>query len=225
VRTIVRFAAIPAMAALAACGGDQGDTTSSLPDDLKKDLAAASASGLELASTARGYQPTRFVSAIESPTNAAPERRAVAKRRVPKPPTNVEPQQETTPDPVPEPTVEVAETPAPTPVEAPAPALDPAPVVTRPTPVQASYPSSSGNGESDVGRGGSGSIPGEVIGGIIGVVIRGGSGGIDHCEPRGGRRPNGGVAYPGTGGPLIGMGGIGTSGPNRPRMGRPTFPR
>ena len=101
------------------------------------------------------------------------------------------------PDPAPENKVNVAE---PTPsTEAPAPTVDTptnVAVTPRPTPV-GSAPASTDVGSGGVGggsRGGGLGGIGEAIGTIIGVaVIRGGGGGIDHCDPRTEGRGRGGT--------------------------------
>jgi len=64
-----------------------------------------------------------------------------------------------------------------------------------------SHPATTDAGTGGVGggsRGGGLGGIGEAIGTVIGVVIiRGGAGGVDHCDPRTDRHPrNGPVAYP-----------------------------
>lgn len=190
---------IPVALLVAACGRGDRQASSALSDDLKRDLAAASASGVELASASHVYQPTRFVSAIEQPGGAAPARRATVKRPVPHRTAAPAAPEVTTPDPAPEPEVvapqQVAVTPEQTPTEAPAP--EATVIAPRPTPMPASYPGAVDRGT----RGSAGGIgTGDVMGGIIGVIIRGGNGGIDHCDPRtdGRARRGGGVFYPGS---------------------------
>jgi hypothetical protein len=57
---------------------------------------------------------------------------------------------------------------------------------------------------------------------VIGVVIiRGGTGGVDHCDPRTDRPRNGGIGLPDTRGMPGGRGQI----PNDRFPRRPTFPR
>lgn len=225
---LVKFSVLPVAAFALACGrGTSNDQAAALTDDLKQDLQAASASSVELASTARDYQPTRFVSAIESPKASAPVRRRIKPRPVAKPKAANEPEIARAPDPAPENKVEVAE-PEPS-VETPAPAIDTptqVAVTPRPTPVgSAPAPTDAGSGGVGGGSrgGGLGGI-GEAIGTVIGVVIiRGGAGGVDHCDPRPGRRPpNGPVAFPDPRIPTRAGGGIV---PNNRFPGRPTFPR
>ena len=175
-----------------------------MSDDLKKDLDMASTSdGLALApSAAKGSQ---VVSAIERTTPPAPRQIAQSQRVVkhkpaPKaPPAPVVAQRADVSDQVETQPVAVAQTPTePEPTQSP-----------RPRPVE--MPSGDGSGVS-VGRGGGSSV-GSVLGGIIGVVLRGGIViGDDACDPRtDGRRRNpgsinnrfpvgvGGPTFPGSG--------------------------
>src|SRR5689334_20197758 len=71
VHKLVKISVLPVAAIAVACGRGKSNDQAQLNADLKRDLQAASASGVELASTARDYQPTRFVSAIESPKSSA----------------------------------------------------------------------------------------------------------------------------------------------------------
>jgi hypothetical protein len=163
---------------IAACSS-KSDTMS---DELKKDLDVASSNdGLALASS--GGQSQQVVSAIEqappAPKKIAASQRAVRHRQAESgtpapvevaagtPTTETEPQSE-----------EIA----------PVATNNDAPVAPRPTPQNTQMPG--GNGE---GRGGSGvGSSGIGIGiEIMGVVLRGGGVGEDHCEPpgRATRRP------------------------------------
>ena len=94
-----------------------------------------------------------------------------------------------------------------------------APISPRPQPVAVSYPSAPSSEGRD-GRVGSGSSTGAVIGTIFGVVLRGGSAGVDHCDPRtdgrrGGTRTsvNRRIPFP-TGASGLGRVAIGRSGGN-----------
>lgn len=224
---LVRFSVLPVAALAVACGRGKSNDKAALNADLKRDLEAASASGVELASTSRDYQPTRFVSAIESPTTSAPVRRRNVKRPVARPAAAANDEVAKAPDPAPENKVAVAE-PEPS-TETPAPAIDTptnVAVTPRPTPV-GSAPAPADAGAGGVGggsRGGGLGGIGEAIGTIIGVVvIRGGAGGVDHCDPRTDRRPtNGPIALPDPRVPTRGGGGIII---NNPLPRRPTFPR
>jgi hypothetical protein len=176
---------------VAACGRGEPEQAAS-NSDLQRDLEAASSpSGLQLASQAQGYQRARFVSEIEQTNQTAPAPKAAAPRRVRsqhhqqtvKPEETELVAEETAtvaeaPEPEPQPTTEettVAEAPS-VPIVAPRPA---------PAPVANTGGMVSGRGEGSV------AIP-EGIGGVIGVVIRGGGVGDDHCVPRG-RRGRGGI--------------------------------
>ena len=224
---LVKMSVLPVAAIAVACGRGKSSDQSTLNADLKRDLQAASASGVELASTAREYQPTRFVSAIESPKSSAPVRRRNVRRPVARPAAASDNEVAKSPDPAPENKVTVAEAEPAT--ETPAPAIDtPTQVAVspRPTPV-GSAPASTDVGSGGAGggsRGGGLGGIGEAIGTVIGVVIiRGGAGGVDHCDPRTDRRPtNGPVAYPDPRVPTRAGGGIII---NNPMPRRPTFPR
>lgn len=222
---LVKLSVLPVAAFAVACGRGKSPEQTALTADLKRDLEAASSSGVELASTARDYQPTRFVSSIESPRSSAPVRRRNVRRPVATHSAAPEQQTAKTPDPAPENKVEIAEIEQST--EAPAPAIDTptnVAVSPRPTPVGAAPATQdAGSGGSGGGSrgGGLGGI-GEAIGTVIGVVVvRGGAGGIDHCDPRTDRRPrNGPVSLPDPRFPARG----GTTVDN-PFPRRPTFPR
>lgn len=224
--TFVRLSVLSLAALAIACGGRRDETASTVADDLRKDLDAATAASVELASTARDFRPTRFVSAIESPRAAEPVRRSPVKRRVARPAAvAAQPEEAKSPDPAPQNDVAVAE-PEPAP-EAPAPAIDTptdVAVAPRPTPVGTSLPAGDGDGAANGGgsRGGGIGDIGEAIGTVIGVVIiRGGAAGVDRCErhPRG---PRNGPVYgvPDFGGYGGGRGAI----PNQIPIS-PTFPR
>lgn len=221
-RNFVKASVLPVAALALACGrGTSNEQAATLPDDLRKDLQAASASSVELASTARDYKPTRFVSAIESPATSTPVRRRSRPRPVAKPAAANQPEVAKAPDPAPENKIEVAE---PTPsVESPSPVIDTptdVAVTPRPTPV-GTAPTTTDTGRTARG-GGLGGL-GEAIGTVIGVVIiRGGAGGIDHCDPRTDRRPtNGPIMIPNTRIPRRPGGSI----PNYPYPSPGTFPR
>lgn len=171
-RTNSKFVLISAAGLIvAACSGQK----KTMSDDLKKDLDMASTSdGLALApSAAKGSQ---VVSAIERTTPPAPRQIAQSQRVVkhkPAPkaqPAPVETQRASVSDQVETQPVAVAQTPA-----EPEPSQSP-----RPHPIET--PSGSG---VQVGRGGGSSV-GSVLGGILGVVLRGGIvvGDGDACDPR-----------------------------------------
>jgi outer membrane biosynthesis protein TonB len=172
-----------------ACGTRQ-EQSATIDADLQKDLAAAGApdSGLALANA--DYKPMRFVSQVEQVTPGVPSRKlaqAPEPARAPKPRPKAK--RAPAPAPTPEPQV-VAEADAPEPAPAvqqtasDAPAPEPTVIVQQPSPEPSHAPVGSGS-EGSVGRGGNGGGWGGIIGGIIGsVVIRGGMGGVDHCDPR-----------------------------------------
>ena len=223
-RTDVKVAALSLAVVLGACDKRQEQATG-LSEDLKRDLAVASAAA-ELAPAPRAYERTRFVSDVEMARAKAPAPRAVASKRRTPPVRR--------PEPVSKPAEEVVE--EPTVASNDAPALEPAPVAvateTAPEPIvivqqptaetaPAPIPVSSGPaddgrsvGEGGIGERRPGGGVGGLLGGIIGaVVIRGGHGGVDKCDPRtDGRRGRGGVIARR---PDFGM-------PSP--VGRPTFP-
>ncbi|HEX6048650.1 MAG TPA: hypothetical protein VFZ21_05260 [Gemmatimonadaceae bacterium] len=223
---LVKVSVLPVAALALACGRSTSDEAPVLADDLKRDLQAAASASVELAAGARDYQLTRVVSAIESPRSSAPVKRRTVRKPVAQPVAANEPEIAKAPDPAPENAIDVAE---PQPAEeVPTPAIDTptnVAVSPRPTPVgtaPATTDAGSGSVGGGSGGGGLGGV-GEAIGTIIGVVIvRGGAGGIDHCDPRRDRRPNGGPIampnprYPGPRGTDIIA--------NNPIPHRPTFP-
>lgn len=196
-RTDFKVASLTLALALSACSRRE-EPTATLPDDLKRDLAVASSASGDLATAPQSYQRMRFVSDVELPKKTEPAHRpSVAKRPI-RPTVRRSPKAE---QPLPEPAREpeataVAVAPAPVPA-AEAPIPEPVVIAQRPTPdytpstIPASLPSDGGIGERRRG-GGVGGLGG-ILGGIIGgVVIRGGHGGVDKCDPRTdgrGRRP------------------------------------
>lgn len=181
---------------LAACEGGSG--SGALSDDLKKDLAASAAPPIELANAGGAYQPMRFVSELEQSNGAAPVQRARAPRRVAARRASVErPEERESPAPEPPQEVQVAEVPAQV-QQAPAPEPDVPRVPTvapRPSALPVDVPSAPASGGfGREGSGASGGIgvgrgDGVGIGDVIGVVIRGGGVGPDHCPPRRRGRP------------------------------------
>ena len=172
-RTNGKFVLISAAGLIvAACSGQK----KTMSDDLKKDLDLASTSdGLALApSAAKGSQ---VVSAIERTTPPAPRQIAQSQRVVkhkPAPraqPAPVETQRASVSDQVETQPVAVAQTAA-----EPEPSQSP-----RPHPIE----TPSGGSGVQVGRGGGSSV-GSVLGGILGVVLRGSIviGDGDACDPR-----------------------------------------
>jgi hypothetical protein len=167
---------------LGACSGRQ-QQTAELPDDLKKDLAAASAAGNDLAIAPPSRRSVRFVSDIEQWKGGAPVKRAKASHHTVRPTVHRAPAQ---PMMEAEPSVSVASaSSAPAPITV-APAPEPASVIAAtPSPEPSSAPVGSGSDGRTGDRGQGGGIGG-LLGGIIGtVVLRGGHGGIDKCDTRG----------------------------------------
>lgn len=172
-----------------ACGTKQ-EQSATIDAGLQQDLAVAGAADSGLALASADYKPMRFVSAVEQVPPAVPSKRvsqAPEPARAPKPRPKA--RRAPAPAPTPEPQV-VAEADAPEPAPAvqqtasEEPAPEPTVIVQQPSPEPSPAPVGSGS-EGNVGRGGSGGGWGGIIGGIIGsVVIRGGMGGVDHCDPR-----------------------------------------
>ena len=224
-RTDVKVAAISFAVVLGACNTRQEQATG-LSDDLKRDLAAAAAPG-DLATAPSAYQRTRFVSDVEMNRAKKPAPKLVATRRKTTPVRRPEAVSKPAADAVAEPNVASNEerAPAAAPVSAPE-SINTDPVVIAQQPSEPSAPApapTAGRGDDgrSVGHGGSGDRSaggglGGILGGIIGaVVIRGGHGGVDKCDPRSDGRRRGGV-----------FGGV-LDRPDFPMpvpTGRPTFP-
>ncbi len=165
-RYVVSLAAV---LAVAACSGKK----SAMNDDLRKDLElAGTGDAITLAGTAS--QKQQVVSAIERTTPPAPRHVAQSQRVA-----RHKPAPKLPPEPVEAQKADVSEEVVQQPVEiAPAP-VDPAPIATpRPHPVATQ------TGSGDNRGSGGGSNIGSILGGVISVVLRGGSGGIDDCDPR-----------------------------------------
>jgi hypothetical protein len=223
-RTDVKVAAISFAVVLGACNTRQEQATG-LSDDLKRDLAAAAAPG-DLATAPSAYQRTRFVSDVEMNRARKPAPKVVASKRTSTPVRRPEADSKPAADVVADPSVAAnTETaPAPAPVAAPE-AINTDPVVAAQQPSEPSAPApapTAGRGDDgrSVGQGGIGDRSaggglGGILGGIIGaVVIRGGHGGIDKCDPRTDGRRRGGM------GGMMDRPDFGMPVP----MGRPTFP-
>jgi hypothetical protein len=181
---------------LGACSRRE-EPTATLSDDLKRDLAAASAPG-DLAVAPQSYQRMRFVSDAERTRAAQPAKRPKVTRNPIRPTVRRAPKAETVAD-VSTAKEAVAEAPAqPAPAEpVSAPLPEPMVIAQRPTPDPVYVPSRGSPGDGGMGErgrnGGIGGIGG-ILGGIFtGVVIRGGHGGVDKCDPRTDGRGRGGV--------------------------------
>ena len=77
-RKHVKVATLSLAVFAGACGTSK-EKTAALPDDLQKDLAAASAPASELATAPKHFEPTRFVSEMER--TAAPGHGSRRQRR------------------------------------------------------------------------------------------------------------------------------------------------
>ncbi len=201
-RTITKLTVLPVVFVAAACA--RGKSSNDVSGDMKRDLELASAPSLELASSATQHERTDVVSAIEMPETA--KRKPVAVHRP-------SPKREVVATPRPAPNVAIA--PAPDPAPAPEHvAVEPAQPVGQPTvlpkPERAPLPGPGPN------------VDGVSIGDVIGVIIRGGIGDDDHCDPRPRRRP-GGFGGLGGGFPVVRTPGGTPIG--RVPIGRGTFPR
>jgi len=210
------------VAGLMGCGGS--GEPAAMTADLERDL--------DLATNARRPQ-TAVVSALEGGPRRAPsgtergQRDAVpVPRRQPRPAPEAEVQEAAA-------TTEVEEAPAPavavtaTVEPTPAPVPEPAPQAPEPVSGPILHGPSDGTGDAtgtgEVGRGGGGRRGGG-FGTLIGVIIRGGSAGVDNCEEHD-RRRNG--RRRGMGGGIITAGPGGWGGPIGANGGTPrtTFPR
>lgn len=177
------------VSAAAACGG-RGDA-GPLAEDLRRDLEAASAK-LDLANQSDA-RPMLVVSELEQGKTAAPVERVRQPRRVAAQTAGTQPEQTTSPSPEPQQELQVAtvtseapQAPQPTPDVPTVPMVAP-----RPASLPVDVPNVGGRGNGSVGVG-TGDYGGGIgIGDVIGVVIRGGGVGPDHCPPprRRGRGP------------------------------------
>jgi hypothetical protein len=179
---------------LAACGKSRAPANRAMSDDLKRDLQLATTSGLDLASQQKGAS----FPLTEIPQSSAPAPTpALRKGAGPKAVKSKHPTVKATPEAsvvanAEEPETEVMEkAPSTTTEQTPDPS---APAVPRPSPT----PTNPNGGEGAHGHGGGGPNPGagdgggSILGGIFGVILRGGIGDGDHCDPRTdgrGRRP------------------------------------
>ena len=174
-RTILALAAV---AATVACSGsDRGG----MADDLKRDLEASSSS-LELAGQGRNAS-MQVVSELEQGKVSEPVERARAPRPVAANTTGLKPEDKTTTAPEPQNEVQVSQVSEAPQAPAPAPDAPTVPMVApRPASLPVDVPSEGVRGQGDRGVGTEGT--GIGIGDVIGVVIRGGGVGPDHCPPR-----------------------------------------
>jgi hypothetical protein len=190
-RTHTKLAALSLALSLGACSKPR-EQTAVLSDDLKRDLAEASTSATSgLTTTPQSYQRMRFVSSIEQSHATVRVKRPKPSRHPVQLTSSRHPLGEevaqakadampsmATESPAPEATTEAAPA-APTVVVAPRPSPEPTTTTDGSTP----------DGHVGGGNSGGGGLGG-LLGGIIGaVVIRGGHGGVDKCDPRTEGRP------------------------------------
>lgn len=178
---------------VAACGKNSAPANRAMSDDLKRDLQLATSSGLDLASQQRAAS----FPLTEIPQSSAPSPTPALKKGAgPKAVRSKHPTVKASPEPTvvanaEEPQTEVMQK-DPSPTTEPTPEPD-APAVPRPSPM----PTNPNGGVGAHGHGGGGSNPGagdgagSVIGTIFGVILRGGIGDGDHCDPRSGGRRGG----------------------------------
>jgi hypothetical protein len=207
-RTDLKVATFSVAVLLVACGTEKKQTAT-LSDDLQKDLAVAAAPAPGLATAPTSYEKMQVVSAVERSRAAAPAKRHVATKKRTPPVKRPEPVSQPAEEVVEEQTVATSEV-----APAAAPAPEPEVIAQQPAPEPSEDPAPApvgrGGNEGDVGIGSgrSGGGLGGILGGIIGaVVIRGGIGGVDKCDPRTDgrrRRGRGGIigGYPISGMPL-----------------------
>lgn len=197
-------ATLAATLVLAGCGSNGRSTAEGMTADLERDL--------QLASAVRPAR-TQAVSAVELEANGAPSGNSRGQRATVRRPRRapVESPSVTTEE-VAAPAV-AAEEPAPilsptmtesAPAPAPAPVIEPIATNEGHGPYIGTSAGTYGTDDGDRGRGDNGRGRG-------GVIIRGGSAGDDHCEPRGprgARRPNIGMGGGGIGGNIGNVGTI-----------------
>jgi len=208
-RKHVKVATLSLAVFAGACGISK-EKSATLPEDLQKDLATATAPAGDLATAPKSFQPTSIVSDVERTAGPVRVKTAVKAKRKTKPMMR--------PEPVNKPAEEVAAADvagtsemAPSTTRQPVPSdmpTIPEPVASAPgpgaRPAASPVPNAGGSGDDGIGNRRGRGIGG-ILGGIFGgVVIRGGHGGVDRCDPRtDGRRT--GAIYIGASGPNSGM--------------------
>jgi hypothetical protein len=174
-RTECKVAALSLAVLLGACS-KRPDQTAGLSDDLKKDLAAASASNKDFAIVPQTYKRMRFVSDIEQTRATELALRPKISRSSHR--LAMQPTSEAAPDPI----VSMASHQLMTVSTTTSTAEAPVTIAARPAPEPTTVTAGSGS-EGAVGDNNRGSGLGGLLGGI-GVVIRGGHAGGDKCDPR-----------------------------------------
>ncbi|HEX5435568.1 MAG TPA: hypothetical protein VFW98_00305 [Gemmatimonadaceae bacterium] len=175
----VKVAALPLALLALACGKTEQRTASKGMDaGLQQDLELAASPSLELASSARAKKAQMVVSDIERTPGTVAVHAVSHNARAPRAPAAparkpavvaVQKPGPAQPPPTPAPPIVVAQVPTPPEAEAQPTAA------ARPAPPAVAYPAPGSYPEGDRGRSG--------LGGIIGVVLRGGDVDGDHCEP------------------------------------------
>jgi hypothetical protein len=163
---------------LSACSKRQ-EPTAALPDDLKKDLAAAAAASKDLVAAPQSYQRMRFVSAIEQSASSVAAKRPKALRLAGHTAPRV------APDPM---ATMMAHAPMPTVTASTSSAEPSVAIAARPAPEAVSVPIGVTTEEKS---GGLGALLANIA---SNVVIRGGRVGDGKCDPRTDARANGTIA-------------------------------
>lgn len=189
-RTQFAVAAVSLSVLLSACSKGR-EQTPGIPEDLKRDLAAASLPTSDLVTAPQGYKRMRFVSDIEQTRGSVKALRPVAAKRHEHMMISRRATTGNTTAAAPDPMATMAESgPSATATTTTMVAEPSIVLAARPAPTESSAPvgaSPEGTIGDDHGRG-----IGSLIGGILaGVVIRGGAAGPDKCDPRSDGRANG----------------------------------
>ncbi|HKW48512.1 MAG TPA: hypothetical protein VJN70_13780 [Gemmatimonadaceae bacterium] len=185
---------------VAACGRNEKTANRPMSEDLKRDLQLASSTSLDLAS----QQASASFPLTEIPISPAPSPTSVLKKAKsgPKAVRSKHPTVKATPEPsvvanAEDPQTDVMQkAPSPTTEQVPDPS---APAVPRPSPTptipnggEGAHGRDGGGPNTGAGDGGRGPSTGDgiggIIGGIFGVIVRGGVVDGDHCDPRTDRR-------------------------------------
>ena len=176
-----KISALSLVLVLGACSR-RDEKAAVLPDDLKQDLARAAA-GSDLALSTQAYQRARFVSTIEQAHTAKPELRPKKARSPMRAMVAHRSHTANTTEDAPMPEMTMASA-APEPEATPAaPTPEPA-VETVPQPAPSPVQQAGAGAEIAIGNRGHGGGLGGFLGAIGGVIIRGGIGSVDKCDPR-----------------------------------------
>jgi hypothetical protein len=213
VRIAATLLTVSAIVASAACSGSDQRRDTALSSELQRDLQLATTSvALPESPTANDF--ALETAPLSAPAPATTIRRAPGRKAVRSHEHTVAAAPEQTLAESVEQVAAVTETPAVSETPADAPPTSVGVALPRPTAIPVSLPADEGRGVfigDDAGRGSGGGM-----GGTIGVVIRGGGVGDDHCELHDRRRRGGRPVYR----PMAG----GIAGGRRPMIGQGTFP-